>query len=89
MATKKQDFIEIEFTGRIKDSQEVFDTTDEQVAKDNDIWSKDQSFGPRTICLGETQILQGLDENLTGKEPGKELSFTLTPEQAFGSRDAR
>ncbi|MBC7097192.1 MAG: peptidylprolyl isomerase, partial [Methanobacteriales archaeon] len=35
MAVKKGDFIRLEFTGRIKETGEVFDTTIEDVAKES------------------------------------------------------
>ena len=35
MALKKHDFIELDYTGRIKETNEVFDTTDEDIAKKN------------------------------------------------------
>jgi len=81
--------VEFDFTGTIADSGEVFDTTDEKTAKEHGIWDEDQKFAPRIICLGESQILPGLDSNMTGKEPGKEYEFTLQPEEAFGKKDAK
>ena len=36
MAIKKGDFVEINYTGKINDSEkQIFDTTDEKIAKDN------------------------------------------------------
>ena len=35
MTIKKQDFVEIEYTGSLKDGDLIFDTTDEKIAKDN------------------------------------------------------
>ncbi|MBN1157656.1 peptidylprolyl isomerase [Candidatus Woesearchaeota archaeon] len=86
---KKGDFVEIGYTGRLADSGEVFDTTSEKVAKENKIWSKDETFGNKVICLGENQILNGIDANLVGKEPGSEYTFTLSPEEAFGKKDTK
>ena len=88
MAIKKDDFIEIEYIGRLKENNEVFDTTNEQVAKDEEIHNPNASYGPVIICLGEGQIVQGLDEALIGKEPGKH-TVELTAEQAFGKKDAK
>jgi FKBP-type peptidyl-prolyl cis-trans isomerase 2 len=86
---KKGDFVEIEYTGTLADSGEVFDTTSEKVAKEHEMWSKDDTFGSRVICLGENQVLQGIDANLIGREPGMEYTFTLKPEEAFGKKDAK
>lgn len=88
MAIKKDDFAEIEYTGRLKENNEVFDTTNEQTAKDEEIYNPNVTYGPVIICVGEGQIVQGLDEALIGKEPGKH-KIDLSPEQAFGKKDAK
>ena len=36
---KNNDFIEIEYTGKVKDGP-IFDTTDEKIAKDNNIYNE-------------------------------------------------
>ena len=40
MQTKKGDFVELEFTGKIKETGAVFDTTNPEIAKKNDIFNK-------------------------------------------------
>ena len=88
MAIKKKDFIEVEYTGKLKEENLVFDTTDEKKAKEMGIHSKQQSYGPIVICLGEGQILPGLEKEIEGKEPG-EYTVDLQPEDAFGKKDAK
>jgi FKBP-type peptidyl-prolyl cis-trans isomerase 2 len=88
MAVKKDDFIEIEYTGRLKEDNAVFDTTVEQVAKENGVHNPNAEYGPVIICLGEGQIVPGLDEALQGKEPGKH-TVELPAENAFGKKDAK
>ncbi len=85
---KEKDFIEIDYTGKLVDGT-VFDTTLEQVAKDNNIHSPQSKYSPAIICIGEQQILPGLDQELEGKEVGKEYTVTLPPEKAFGKRDIK
>tara|TARA_Y100000310_G_C20591466_1_gene768277 strand:+ start:615 stop:1286 length:672 start_codon:yes stop_codon:yes gene_type:complete len=85
---KEQDFIEINYTGKLGDGT-IFDTTDEKVAKDNEIYDEKTKFGPATVCVGEQQVLPGLDKELVGKEVGKEFTVKLEPEQAFGKRDVK
>ena len=84
----KKDFIEIEYTGKLKDENVVFDTTDEKVAKENGLESH-SGYGPVIICVGEEQLLKGLDKNLEGKETGKEYDIELKPEEAFGNKNAK
>lgn len=88
MAIKKGDFIELEFTGRLKDTDEVFDTTDEKIAKEIGAYQKEMKYGPVIICVGEFFTLEGLEEQMIGKEPG-EYKFEVLPEKAFGKKDAK
>ncbi len=88
MAVKKDDFIEIEYTGRLKEDNAVFDTTIEQAAKDGGVHNPNAEYRPVIICLGEGQIVPGLDEALQGKELGKHI-VELPPEKAFGKKDAK
>jgi len=86
MAIKKKDFIEVDFTGTVKDTKQIFDTTIESVAKENHLPDKD--YKPIIICVGEGHLVKGLDEGLIGKEQGKH-SFDLKAEEAFGKKDAK
>src|SRR3989338_9796038 len=86
---KNKDFVEIEYTGRIKEDSSVFDTTDEKTAKDNNINNEKMAYGPIVICIGEKQVLGGLDKQVEGKETGKNYKIELKPEEAFGKKDAK
>ena len=88
MPIKKKDFVEIEYTGSLKDEKLVFDTTDEKVAKDSNIHSEKAQYGAIIICIGEKQVVPGLDDGLEGKEVG-DYKFELKPEQAFGKKNAK
>ena len=85
MAIKKHDFIEVEYTGRFKDTKEVFDTTDVKIAKEAQIFSEKGEYAPVIICIGEHHILRGIDEFLEGKELGS-YTLELPPEKAFGKK---
>src|SRR3989338_8134574 len=90
MATvKKHDFVEIEYTGRLKQDSSVFDTTEEKVARENGVYDKDADYSPLVICIGENNILKGLEEQIIGKETGKEYKFEISHENAFGRKDAK
>ncbi|MBW2969667.1 peptidylprolyl isomerase [Candidatus Woesearchaeota archaeon] len=87
MAIKKHDFVELEYSGRLKETNEVFDTTDEKTAKDAQIFSDKAEYKPVIICIGEHHILRGIDEFLEGKELGK-FTLELPAEKAFGKKSA-
>lgn len=86
---KRHDFVEIEYTGRLKEDGTIFDTTDEKVAKQNNSYDKNADYSPAVICVGENSIMKALEEQLVGKETGKEYTFEIGAENAFGRKDAK
>jgi FKBP-type peptidyl-prolyl cis-trans isomerase SlyD len=86
MALQKKDFIQIDFTGRVKDTNEVFDSN---IKKDLEkAGLENQEAKPFTFSLEEGMFLKGIDEFLIGKEIGK-YTIELEPEKAFGKRDPK
>ena len=84
MALQKKDFIEVEFTGRIKDTGEIFDSNIFDDLKKLPNFDKSLAK-PLIYCLGEGMFLGGVDEYLIGKEIGKYI-IGLSSEKAFGKR---
>ncbi len=84
MALKKNDFIEIEFTGKLKDG-EIFDSN---IKKDLDKSGLKGEAKPFVFCLGESMFLQGVEDFLMGKEIG-EHKIELSPDKAFGQRNSQ
>ena len=84
MPLKKKDFIEIEFTGRIKEG-EIFDSNIKTDLKKVSQNSKTKSK-PFIFSLGEGMFLKGVDDFLIGKDIG-EYEIELPPEKAFGMRN--
>lgn len=85
MSIKKNDFIEIEFTGKIKNTGEVFDTNRKQDAKSLNL--KEDKIKPFILSVGNKMLPEGFDEDFLGKEIGKEYDLELKPEKAFGKRN--
>ncbi|HLC84384.1 MAG TPA: peptidylprolyl isomerase [Candidatus Nanoarchaeia archaeon] len=88
MAIKKDDFVELDYTAKLKDTNEVFDTTSLEVAKKAGLKTQDLRFAPVIAKVGSRTVIPGLDAALVGKEPGK-FSVDLQPEQAFGKKDPK
>jgi FKBP-type peptidyl-prolyl cis-trans isomerase 2 len=87
MATQKNDFVEIEFTGIIKDSNEIFDTTNELDAKKANLNIKD--IKPFILSIGNKMLPLGFDNDLIGKEIGLNYTLLLKPSDAFGLRNPK
>ncbi|MFH1358400.1 MAG: peptidylprolyl isomerase [archaeon] len=83
---KKNDFVEIEFTGRDSSNNQIFDTTDLKKAKEIGIENA-PTIKPLLISVGNEMLLKGLDQDLEGKEVGKTYQIHLKPDKAFGKRN--
>ncbi|MCI0562629.1 MAG: peptidylprolyl isomerase [Nitrososphaera sp.] len=77
----------IDYTGRVKDNNEVFETTREVDAKKSNVHDPTRKYEPRLISVGEGLILKGLDEALSNANIGDKLNVEIPPEKAFGKRD--
>jgi FKBP-type peptidyl-prolyl cis-trans isomerase 2 len=86
---KKEDFVEIEYTGKLKEEDAIFDTTSEKIAKESKIYNQNMRYGSVIICLGEGQVLKGLEKALEGKDLDKEYTIELAPEEGFGKKDPK
>ena len=86
IAMQKGDFVEIEYVGRIKESGEIFDLTDEELAKKAKIYNSDYKYGPLVVVVGAGHVLPGIDEKLETMDQDSEEKFEIPPEKAFGKR---
>lgn len=90
MTFDKSSLILIDYTAKVKDSEEIFDTTLEEDAKKYSIHEPDIKYQPKLVSIGEVSypVLKGLDEALTKTAVGDKLTVEVTPEKGFGERDS-
>ncbi|MBT7903045.1 peptidylprolyl isomerase [Candidatus Woesearchaeota archaeon] len=86
---KKGDFVEIEYTGSIKEGGLVFDSTSEEESKNAGTYNPKMIYGPVKICIGQKQVIPGLDEVLDGADENQESQITIKAENAFGKKDSK
>jgi FKBP-type peptidyl-prolyl cis-trans isomerase 2 len=87
MALQKGDFILIDYTAKVKETNEVFDTTSEETAKKEHLQKEGEIYEPKLVVIGEGWMLKALDESFTTMEPNKASSVEIPPDKAFGARD--
>jgi peptidylprolyl isomerase/FKBP-type peptidyl-prolyl cis-trans isomerase SlyD len=88
MPIKQNDFIEIEFTGKLKDGG-VFDSNvKEDLEKLHQGHDHPIETKPFVLCVGQGMFLKGVEDFLIGKEPG-DYEIELSSEKAFGNRDSK
>lgn len=85
----KGDLISIEFTGKETTSGKVFDTTQKDVAEKEGLETRGREYGPVTIVAGSGEVLPGLDKALLEMNVGERKKLELSPENAFGNRNAQ
>ncbi len=83
MVIQKGDFIKLNYTGKFEDGK-VFDTTDEELAKKEEIFNPRGLYGGDVVIVGAGHTIEGLDEDLEGKEVGYSGTVAISPEKAFG-----
>ena len=90
MTFNKGSLILVDYTAKVKDSGEVFDTTIEEEAKKHSIHESNVKYQPKLVSIGEVSypVLKGLDEALAKTSVGEKLSVEVTPDKGFGERDS-
>src|SRR6185436_14427714 len=84
---EKGSLILIDYTAKVKDSDEIFETTVEENAKNSNLYDPSIKYEPRLVSIGEGWILKGLDEILSTAKLGDALDVDIPPDKAFGMRD--
>ena len=87
MASQKGDFILIDYTAKVKETNEIFDTTNEETAKKEHLHKEGEIHEPMLVAIGEGWVLKALDESLITMEPNKPATVEIAPKDAFGPRD--
>jgi len=87
----KGSLILVDYTAKVKDTNEVFDTTIEEDAKKHSIYEQNVKYQPKLVSIGEVSypVLKGLDEALAKTTVGDKLTVEVTPDKGFGERDAK
>jgi len=87
MVLQKGDFILISYTAKVKETNGVFDTTYEDVAKKEHLYKEGKMYEPKLVVVGESWVLKALDDSLTTMEINKPAAVEIPPDKGFGQRD--
>lgn len=88
MAFDKGSLILVDYTAKVKDTDEVFESTIEEDAKKHSIHDPTIQYQPKLVSIGESWVLKGLDEALAKTSVGDKLVVEVGPEKGFGQRDS-
>jgi len=81
------DFVIVEYSIRVKDTGNLIDTTNEELAKKENIYNPDKIYGPTLIVVGKNWINKYVEEEIAKMNVGEEKVIEIPPEKAFGPRD--
>ena len=87
MTFNKGSLILIDYTAKVKDTNEVFETTIAEEAKKHNLYQENIKYQPKLVSVGESWVIKGLDEALANAKPGDKLTVDVTPDKGFGERD--
>ena len=91
MTFSKSSLILVDYTAKVKDTDDIFDTTIEADAKKHSIYEENVKYQPKLVSIGEVSypVLKGLDEALAKTSVGEKLTVEVTPDKGFGERDPK
>jgi len=87
MPIENGDFVRLEYTGTIKETGDVFDTTNEEVAKEANIYREEKEYSPIPIVVGGQHLLKALEEAIVGLDEGDTKHVEIAPVDGFGERN--
>lgn len=80
---KESDMVGVDYVGKLEDGT-VFDTSIEQVAKDNALYNPQRPYAPIEFTVGSGQMIAGFDNAVVGMKEGESKTITLPPAEAYG-----
>jgi len=86
-SVKKGDIVKLDYTGRMAKTGQIFDTTDEAIAKQAGLWESSSSYGPKFAVFGSGTIIPGMEEAILQCQVGRGEDFLIEPKKAFGEKD--
>ncbi|MEM1508981.1 MAG: peptidylprolyl isomerase [Thermofilaceae archaeon] len=84
---KSGDVVLLHYTLVLKDENKVLETTIEEVAKEQGIYSDKATYKPTLLIIGAGEVPAGLEEAITGMNENEEKEIEVPPEKGFGRRD--
>jgi FKBP-type peptidyl-prolyl cis-trans isomerase 2 len=87
MSLQKGDFILISYSAKVKETNKVFDTTFEEIAKKEHLYKEGEIYEPKLVVIGESWVLKAVDESLISMKLKKAKLVEIPPDKAFGPRD--
>ncbi|MEM4749782.1 MAG: peptidylprolyl isomerase, partial [Sulfolobales archaeon] len=87
MTFKEGDFLLVDYSVFVRDTNELIETTREEEAKERGIYREGEIYRPKLIIIGEGRVVKGFEEALINSEIGVDNEIVIEPLKAYGERD--
>lgn len=84
---KTGDFVEIDYIGKVKETGEIFDVTNEEIAKKENVYNPKLTYRPIPVIVDANFVIKGLDEVLKEMNVGEKRTVVIEPAKGFGERN--
>lgn len=81
--------IRLDYKAYLAESGKLYDTTNEAVAKEADIFNEKYTYSPMAYIVGSGKLFPALDEAISKAEVGVETEVLIPAEDAAGGRDPK
>lgn len=81
--------IRLDYKAYMADSDRLYDTTKEDIAKEAEIYDERYTYAPMAYILGSGKLFPALEEAIAKAEVGKEGEVLIPSEDAAGARDPK
>ena len=82
---KTGDNVSVDYTGSVNGT--VFDTSIESVAKENNLYMPNRTYGPINFTVGKGQLIKGFDKGIIGMKVGESKTLVIPPDEAYGPKN--
>jgi len=86
---KEGDFVRIDYIGKIKESGLIFDLTNEEIAKKENVYNPQVKYNPLPVIIGSKFMIKGLEDALKDMKVGEKKHLIIKPDEAFGQRSEK
>ncbi|MCL1978670.1 MAG: peptidylprolyl isomerase [Methanomassiliicoccaceae archaeon] len=81
--------VRLDYKAYLADNGRLYDTTDEAVAKEADIYNEKYTYTPMAYILGSGKLFPALEDAVSKAEVGVETEVTIPSEEAAGARNPK
>ena len=81
--------VRLDYNAYLADSGRLYDTTNEAVAKEADIYNEKYTYSPMAYIVGSGKLFSALEDAIAKAEVGTETEVIIPAEDAAGARDPK